>query len=197
MAKPGPRKSRHTKPKREERRQTKSVDKMLEKVERRGGARVGAGRPPGSKAIAKRILNIRDITTDIIKSGKVPLRVMVNNMIYYDEKAVYLQEEMETALAENMNRFSPDQFQKCLELMIKLGDARMSAQKCACDAAPFLHPRLSAIQMNVTKTEHPRDLPRDASIEQYRDDFRRLRSQPLAPIEIDGEVVDVEPDTAD
>ena len=58
----------------------------------------------------------------------------------------------------------------------------MKAQKCAVDAAPFLHPRLSAIQMNVN---HTKDRRPDASapITEVEDEFRRLRSAPTITID--------------
>lgn len=153
----------------------------------RGGSRIGAGRPPAS--IAKRLAGVREITMDIIKSGKVPLRVMINNMIFYDEKAVHLEGMMADALADNAKRFSEKGFIKSLELMTQLGDARMKAQKCACDAAPFLHPRLSAVDMQITKRDAPRDLTETDEVEKYREDFRTLRS---APFIIEQTEVDVE-----
>jgi len=173
---PGPKRKRNAKKIREVNKLASQIDR---RVEKRGGARVGAGRPPSTKSLVKRHISIREMTDDIVRAGKLPLRVMINNMIFYDEKATFVQEEMEAALADHLKSFSPAKVERCLELMVKLGDARMSAQKCACDAAPFLHPRLSAIQMDVHKHDHPRDLPKDATIEAHRDDFRRLRSVPM------------------
>lgn len=152
----------------------------------RGGTRIGAGRPPAS--IAKRLAGIREITMDIIKSGKVPLRVMINNMVFYDEKAVHLEEMLADALADNSKRFSEEGFLKAMELFAKLGDTRMMAQKCACDSAPFLHPRLSAVDMQITKRDAPRDLKDDEQTETYREDFRKLRSAPFIIEQTDVEI---------
>lgn len=188
---PGPRRSAK---KAKDRKVKQAADQMDRRIERRGGYRAGAGRPPGTVTVVKRLQGMREITEDIIREGKVPLRVMIKNMMYYDEKAIFIQEEMEAALAENMKRFNPDQFEKCLQLMVKLGDARMSAQKCACDAAPFLHARLSSMEMNVHKHDKPKDLPSEQETSKFSDDFRQLRSQPYV---IEQEVVDVDPEGED
>lgn len=126
---------------------------------------------------------------DIIKQGKLPLRVMINNMIYYDEKAGFLEERFADALADNAKSFKPEQMLKAMELLAEIGDARMKAQKCACDAAPFLHARLSQISMDVNHTT-PRDLKNDASIDEYREHFNQLRNQVLTLDNETGEPVD-------
>jgi hypothetical protein len=147
------------------------------KTGKRGGPRIGAGRPPGS--VHKRLLGVREITSDIIKSGKVPLRVMINNMLYYDEQAGYLEEQFADAMKDFHGKFSEAGFIKALELFSQISDTRMKSQRCAVDAAPFIHPRLSQMTMDVNTTHHPRDLPADAPIEAAREDFRRMRSAPL------------------
>lgn len=181
---PGPRPSKKKQNERALRAKTKQAEKIVkaadeQKVERRGGYRPNAGGKPGPRGIAKRLMGVREITMDIIKSGKVPLRVMINNMIFYDEKAVSLEEQFADALADNAKTFKPEQFLKAMEIFSQLSDARMKAQKCACDAAPFLHPRLSAVDMQITKREAPRDIKPDADVEKYREDFRQLRSAPF------------------
>lgn len=161
---------------------TKSVTKAtapVEKTGRRGGPRLNAGRKPGS--VAKRLMGVREITGDIIRQGKVPLRVMINNMLYYDEQAVYLEEQFSEAMADHVKSFSEKGFIKALELLAQVSDARMKSQKCAVDAAPFLHPRLSQISMDVTRVDTPRDLAPDATIDAARDEFRRMRGAALIP----------------
>lgn len=188
---PGPRRSAK---KAKERKISQKTAQVESYVERRGGVRPGAGRPVGTRSIAKRLLSIREITEDIIKAGKVPLRVMVNNMVYYDEQAIFLHERVEEALADNAKKFSPDQLIKAMELITRMGDARMKATQIASMAAPYLHPRLSSMEMNVHKHDKPKDLPSEQETSKFSDDFRQLRSQPYV---IEQEVVDVDPEGED
>jgi hypothetical protein len=41
-------------------------------------------------------------------------------------------------------------FDKVMDLMGKMRECRLDAQRCATDAAPYVHPRLAAIQHTVT-----------------------------------------------
>lgn len=173
---PGPRRS---KAKAKERKVTQAAQQMDRRIERRGGARANAGRPPGTKTVVKRLQSIRQVTEDIVRDGKLPLRLMIKNMCFYDEKATYIEEQFHDAMADNVKRFSEKGFLRALELFTQLGDMRMKGQKCAVDAAPFLHPRLSAIEMQVHHSEKPKDLPADDEAQHFRDDFRKLRTVPV------------------
>jgi hypothetical protein len=122
---------------------------------------------------------------EMIRHGKLPLRVMIKNMDFYFQEALELDRRLADALAQNAKKFSAEQFIKALELYGQASDARMKAQKCACDAAPYLHPRLSQIQIDATQTiRTARDLAPSSDKEKSRDFFRQLRDSPhIVPVE--------------
>lgn len=116
-----------------------------------GGKQEGAGRPKG--AVSVRTKFIRAVSNEAIEDGVVPLEVMLDNMRFYHEKAVVLQ----TAIVKDIGKKPP---MELLEALKELGSFRDSAQKCAVDAAPYVHPRLSSttVDANVThKVEEAED----------------------------------------
>lgn len=151
------------------------------KIERRGGARVNAGRKPGTKNYVKRLVAIRTVTEDIIRQGKLPLRTMIKYMTHYDEEVDNLEQPFADALAQNGQRFSEEGFLRAMELYAKIGDLRMKAGHFAQMAAPYLHARLSHQSLDVTHKVDPRSLAPDATSERRREEFRRLRSSPYSP----------------
>jgi len=70
---------------------------------------------------------------------------MIDNMVFYSEKARQLEEGLTETLIENARKFKPSQFIKVLELFGKVSDNRMKSQKCAIAAAPYLHERLGRV----------------------------------------------------
>jgi hypothetical protein len=134
---------------------TKTIE-PVKKASGRGGYRPNAGRPPFSGD--KKMARVRQITNKMLQQEQVPLRVMMNNMVHYVEEANGIEKQFEAQMAENAARFSEEGFLKALELLSKIGDARMKAQKCAVDAAPFIHPKLSNITMDVKQQVELRDI---------------------------------------
>lgn len=84
----------------------------------RGGARKGAGRKPGSAT-----KKTRQIADDLTENGITPLEVMIKAMTVFADHAKAMQADTETSL-------------KLLA----------SAAGIAKDAAPYVHPRLAAIE---------------------------------------------------
>ena len=96
----------------------------------RGGARPGAGRKNGSpnKATQER-------QRTIAESGATPLDVMIENMRFAHERG----EEVLAKILETEDGANVDSLKELLRF-------RELAQGCAKDAAPYVHPRLNAVE---------------------------------------------------
>jgi hypothetical protein len=99
----------------------------------RGGARKGAGRKAGSAT-----KKTREIADRAAASGVTPLDVMLDNMLFAHRQAGDVLAKLIEAGAE-----VPDGFDSFKELM----RFRTMAQDAAKDAAPYMHPRLAAVEM--------------------------------------------------
>lgn len=102
----------------------------------------GAGRPKGS--LGQRTKALRAIADEAIAAGITPIEVMLDNMRFYHEKADVLLTAVVAGVRDGKKK--PIEL---LELMKELGSFRDKAQSCAVDAAPYVHPRLSASQADV------------------------------------------------
>lgn len=109
----------------------------------RGGPRKGAGRKPG--ATTKKT---REIADKAAEQGITPLEVMLDNMRFAHCEASGLVAK----LLENPE-VTPDDFNSFKELLRFRG----MAQEAAKDAAPYIHPRLSAVEMNAKVTTRSLD----------------------------------------
>lgn len=98
----------------------------------RGGKRPGAGRKTGSAT-----KKTRAIADKAAAEGITPLEVMLDNMRFAHGQA----HQVLTALL-NSRAELPEGFSEFKELLRFRG----MAQDAAKDAAPYLHPRLSAIE---------------------------------------------------
>lgn len=98
----------------------------------RGGARKGAGRKPGSAT-----KKTREIADKAAAEGITPLEVMLDNMRFAHSESSSLLAK----LLENP-QVVPDDFNSLKELLRFRG----MAQEAAKDAAPYIHPRLAAIE---------------------------------------------------
>lgn len=121
-----------------------------------GGRRLGAGRKTGS--LTKRT---RDIAERAAAQGKTPLEIMLANMLHFHKLA----ESAESALAEMSADTLPalppeEQFKHLLAEVKKAAGLREMAQTCARDAAPFVHPRLAAIEHSVADKRDAADWTR-------------------------------------
>lgn len=100
----------------------------------RGGSRPNAGRKPGAS-----VEKTREVANKVAADGEVtPLEVMVESMraIYEKAQAGVAVEDSETGKVT-----SP------LQLYILAADV-------ASKAAPFIHPKLSSVEMNANVTNH-------------------------------------------
>lgn len=106
-----------------------------------GGKRPGSGRKVNALTVRSRATAQR-----LEAKGETPLDIMVANMLHFQKLA----ESAEVALAElsavAIAELQPeDQFKKLMAEVKKTVGLRESAQNCARDAAPYIHPRLTAI----------------------------------------------------
>ena len=92
----------------------------------RGGKRPGAGRKPGQ--LNKRTIARQQLASSAASEGISPLEVMLKRMRYYDSVV-----DRELEKGEGADRGIID-------------DALKAANDAAKDAAPYLHPRLSAVE---------------------------------------------------
>ena len=99
----------------------------------RGGARKNAGRKPGSAS-----KKTRDVANKAAESGLTPLEVMLDNMTFAHTEAHRVLGNLVQVGAE-----IPDAFDQYKELLRFRG----MAQECAKDAAPYIHPKLSAVEL--------------------------------------------------
>jgi hypothetical protein len=99
-----------------------------------------SGRPVGSLGAKTKML--REAAAKALAEGITPIEVMLENMRFFHEKADVLQ----TAVITKIGKKKLDS-KEAMELLMEfkeLGTSRLKAQSCAVDAAPYVHPRLSA-----------------------------------------------------
>lgn len=140
--------------------------------------KAGPGRPKGSISSRKRF--IREATDETIKAGVLPIEVMLQNMRWYHEKAEDLL--MEILAAQKKKQLS----EAHILALAKVYDFRDRAQKCAADAAPFVHPRLSAIAVSGEVTQRhelPPGLELAKAMELYRESLNGRSSAQMKTID--------------
>jgi hypothetical protein len=134
----------------------------------RGGKREGAGRTPG--ALTKRT---RETAERALATGMNPLEVMLDNMRHFQQVALDAEATLEGLTASEFSeQISPnaspeDQFKFLLAQVKKTVGLRSMAQECARDAAPYIHPKLSAVAHsgpNGGPIEFVGKLQRDAAV---------------------------------
>jgi hypothetical protein len=107
-----------------------------------GGYQPNAGRKKGG--INARTAALRNIANEALAAGITPLEVMLENMRFYHSEAEAILAELRKGLAEHNK--TPEEL---ISAMKELGSFKDKAQKCAVDAAPYLHPHLSAVSVSA------------------------------------------------
>ena len=113
----------------------------------RGGKREGAGRKSG--ALTERT---REVAEKAIASGKTPLEIMLDNMAHFQQVALDAEATLDGLTATEFSEQVPanatpeDQFKFLLAQVKKTASFRQAAQDAARDAAPYIHPKLAAIE---------------------------------------------------
>lgn len=119
---------------------------------RKPGGSTGLNPGRGGRPVSRMTVKTRQIAEEWIANGNpLPLNVMLENMVYYHEQAARLLDECGLWNGPPKN----DKERKERFLILKaIGGHRQSAEQCAVDAAPYLHPALKSIEFD-TKDDRP------------------------------------------
>ena len=115
-------------------------------IARENGKR--GGRPLGATGAATRLSRLK--ANELQAQGNTPLDVMIENMLLFHREAKSLTEELEQMVPQlkAMDSKNPE-FLQALDQLVKKQEkmflAREKSQKCAVEAAPYVHARLAAI----------------------------------------------------
>jgi len=102
----------------------------------RGGPGRGGGRKKGG--VNKKTAALRAITAKALKSGVTPLEVMLGNMRFYHDEAARILSQVLAGVGKRPSL-------EMIEALKSVCSFRGEAEVAARDAAPYMHPRLSAI----------------------------------------------------
>jgi uncharacterized protein YciU (UPF0263 family) len=117
------------------------------------------GRPPASSGALARITE--RAARELAAKNELPLDVMIDNMNFWRRKAAKFTDDMEAvediiksyakiaATPESMEKFMA-LLKERNDLMRKMLAARENSQRCAVDAAPYVHPRFQSIAVQHT-----------------------------------------------
>lgn len=112
----------------------------------RGGKRSGAGRKQG--AITRRT---REVAERALAEGKAPLEIMLDNMRHFQQVALDAEaviESMNEEQVASLGQSHDEQFKTLLAKVKQAAGLRVMAHECARDAAPFIHAKLSAVELS-------------------------------------------------
>lgn len=114
------------------------------------GTRVG-GRQRGTKnkLTVQRERQAAATAAAAIAAGLDPLDIMLSNMRHFQQVALDAEATLEGLTAEEISgqASSPEeQFKLLLAKAKQAAGLRLMATECARDAAPYIHPRLSAVE---------------------------------------------------
>ncbi|MEH2583595.1 hypothetical protein V1281_005490 [Nitrobacteraceae bacterium AZCC 2161] len=156
--------------------------------------RPGAGRPKGS--ISRRVRAINNMTVAALsRVKKVPLETMLKNMERFDDEADGLYSKL-SSMIENGKPSSKaprkehlEFFDKVMSLIGKMRECRLDAQRCATDAAPYMHQRLAAVQVSVSNDTIKAKPEHEMSADELAEYYNKLRMRPTSvnPLVIDNE----------
>ena len=100
-----------------------------------GGARPGAGRPKGAATT-----KTQKIAVQLLEDGgATPMEVMAANMRFAHGQA-------DVVLAKIASMPEAGDQKAGFDLLKEMGRFRDIAQKCAADLAPYMHPRIQAVE---------------------------------------------------
>ena len=144
-----------------------------------GGKRIGAGRKPGS--LTKRT---REVAEKAMAEGKTPLEVLLENMRHF-QKVAHDAEVVIEAMSEDqvatLGETHEEQFKALLAKVKQAAGLRVLANDAAQAAAPFMHARLSSVEVSgeftttkVIRTPAPTPVLADWQ-KQYADEGKTLQ----------------------
>jgi hypothetical protein len=105
--------------------------------EYRGGRKLGSA---NKKSVA--------IARAAMEKGITPIEVMADNMRFWHEKVGLLARRFETML-RNFEQMSEEDSKEAQRILGQMLMARDRSQQCAVDAAPYYHPKLASIDLNM------------------------------------------------
>src|SRR5262249_444620 len=101
------------------------------------GGNPRCGRPKGSRN--KRTLARLDMMNHLAAGGDKPLAVMLDNMRFFQSEALKVEAELESEAAHKVLKIPPAAFKFLLAKVKQAYGLREAAQKCAADAAQYVH----------------------------------------------------------
>ena len=113
------------------------------------------------------------------RRGQWPVRAKLSSMIENGEPS-----------SKAPRREHLEFFDKLTSLMGKMRESRLDAHRCATDAAPYMHPRLAAVQHTVTSDTIRAKPEHDMTPDELADYYNKLRLRPASanPLIIDNEI---------
>jgi hypothetical protein len=133
----------------------------------------GAGRPVGS--LSRKTLMLRAAAEGALKKGRTPLDIMLKNMYFYDDKAEDLLQQVLNKMDNTKAKPS-----ELLEMLSELSSFRMSAQKCASEAAGYVHPKLSSQTVDLTTRTIKAKPEGEMTDDELSDYYNKLRLRPTS-----------------
>ena len=116
----------------------KKAEKNLK--ERRGGPGRNQGRKKGGEN--KRTIALREASNKALALGYSPLDIMMDNLIFWHGTAKKFGEQLERMVLDGIDE---EERENALKLLRQFLAARENSQRCAVDAAPYVHPKLASI----------------------------------------------------
>ena len=140
------------------------------------------GRPEGALAkMSKRKAN------ELAAADRTPLDVMVDNMNFWWDKAKDLGTIVEEQVARVQTMENPEEARAALAEISKTAThflaARENAQKCAVEAAPYVHPRFQSISVSKHTTKTTITMVMNKPIDNLTADYRADGSADVIPLE--------------
>jgi hypothetical protein len=123
----------------------------LPEISRRNG-KLG-GRPRGAANVLT-----RKKANEICESGEAPLDVMLDNLRFWHRTALGIGERLQALIASADEGSEQIDKREAMKLTASFLAARENSQKCAVEAAPYVHPKLASIQMNMTNQPPPKEI---------------------------------------
>lgn len=132
-----------------------------------GGKREGSGRKPGS---ANKLT--RSLANELCRQGCDGLSNMVENMLFWRDKA----RELGELLQEKLKSDDPEIQKEAMTIARSFLAARENNHRCAVDVAPYTNPRLQSIEfrgqvdLSLQKVEDASDV--QSAAEAYQSTLR-------------------------
>ena len=139
------------------------------------GERRGKGRKDvPNKVTVARLSGVRQLVTP----ENLPVRLMIRNMLHYqrlaEEADVKILDVIDDDKFDKLER--RQKFEVLMAQVVSALDLRDKAEKCAVDAAPYLHHRLTAV--NATVSNHDLSRLTIEELEQLQHIIERVAERP-------------------